>query len=150
MTGDPLTCHAGPVIDWSDIDAVVGQNWYRLDPDLQARVRRDCPPEDRAWADATLDGFGALVGDRIARAADTIDAHPPELVRYDRWANEVGEIAHHPAMLDAKAALWQAGYPSGFAAQADGAGPADAGRGARRRQLPAVPGRHRAWCAAWA
>ncbi|HET6665564.1 MAG TPA: acyl-CoA dehydrogenase family protein [Acidimicrobiales bacterium] len=110
------------MIDWSDIDSVVGQNWYRLDPDFQDRVRRDCPPDDRPWADATLDGFGGLVGDRIARAADTIDAHPPELVRYDRWANEVGEIHHHPAMLDAKRALWQAGYPSGFAAQAEARG----------------------------
>jgi acyl-CoA dehydrogenase len=107
------------VIDWSDIDAVVGQNWYRLDPDFQDRVRRDCPSDDVAWAEATLDGFGGLVGDRIARAAETIDAHPPQLVRYDRWANDVGEIVHHPAMLDAKRALWQAGYPSGFAAQAD-------------------------------
>lgn len=106
------------MIDWSDIDSVVGQNWYRLDPDLQARVRRDAPAEDRKWAETTLDGFGALVGGPIARAADIIDAHPPELVRYDRWANEVGEIAHHPAMLDAKRALWEAGYPSGFAAQA--------------------------------
>jgi acyl-CoA dehydrogenase len=105
------------VIDWADIDSVVGQNWFELDPDLQARVRRDCPADDLDWAVGTLDGFGALVGGRIARAADTIDAHPPELVRYDRWANEVGEVAHHPAMLDAKAALWQAGYPSGFAAQ---------------------------------
>ena len=97
------------MIDWSDIDSVVGQNWYELDPDLQARVRRDCPPEDLAWADATLDGFGALVGGRIARNADMIDAHPPELVRYDRWANEVDEIVHHPATLDSKRALWEAG-----------------------------------------
>lgn len=106
------------MIDWSEIDAVVGRNWYRLDPDLQARVRRDCPPEDLAWADATLDDFGALVGGPIARAADVIDAHPPELVRYDRWAGEVDELVHHPAMHEAKAALWQAGYPSGFAPQA--------------------------------
>ena len=62
--------------------------------------------------------FGDLVGGTIARAADIVDAHPPELVRYDRWANEVNELAHHPAMLEAKAALWEAGYPSGFAAQA--------------------------------
>jgi acyl-CoA dehydrogenase len=122
VTAASPTCHAGRVIDWSDIHAVVGQNWYRLDPDFQDRVRRDCPPDDLAWAEATLDGFGGLVGDRIARAADTIDAHPPELVRYDRWANKVGEIAHHPAMLDAKRALWQAGYPSGFAAQAEARG----------------------------
>jgi acyl-CoA dehydrogenase len=106
------------VIDWSDIDAVVGQNWYRLDPDLQARVRRDAPPEDVEWSERTLDGFGALVGGTIARAADIVDAHPPELVRYDRWANEVNELAHHPAMLEAKAALWRAGYPSGFTPQA--------------------------------
>jgi alkylation response protein AidB-like acyl-CoA dehydrogenase len=106
------------VIDWSEIDAVVGENWYRLDPDLAARVRRDCPPEDLAYWEAVLDDFGALVGGPIARAADTIDAHPPELVRYDRWANEVNALAHHPATLDAKAALWAAGYPSGFEAQA--------------------------------
>jgi acyl-CoA dehydrogenase len=106
------------VIAWSDIDAVVGQNWYRLDPDLQARVRRDCPADDLDWSVETLDGFGAMVGGTVARAADVIDTHPPELIRYDRWANEVNEIAHHPAMLDAKAALWQAGYPSGFARQA--------------------------------
>jgi alkylation response protein AidB-like acyl-CoA dehydrogenase len=110
------------VIDWTDIDEVVGQNWYRLDPDLADRVRRDAPAEDRDWSEATLDGFGALVGDRIARAADTIDAHPPELARYDRWANEVGHVAHHPATLDAKAALWEAGYPSGFAAEAKARG----------------------------
>jgi acyl-CoA dehydrogenase len=106
------------VIDWTDIDAVVGRNWYRLDPDLQARVRRDCPPEDLDWATGTLDRFGALIGDRVARAADTIDTHPPELVRYDRWATEVNSLVHHPAMLDAKAALWEAGYPSGFEAAA--------------------------------
>ena len=29
-----------------------------------------------------------------------------------------GVVAPHPAMLEAKAALWRAGYPSGFAAQA--------------------------------
>ncbi|HET8618556.1 MAG TPA: acyl-CoA dehydrogenase family protein [Acidimicrobiales bacterium] len=106
------------MIDWTDIDAVVGRNWYRLDPDLQDRVRRDCPPGDLDWSVGTLDRFGGLVGDRIARAADTIDAHPPELVRYDRWATEVNELVHHPAMLDAKAALWEAGYPSGFEAAA--------------------------------
>ncbi|HEX6423912.1 MAG TPA: acyl-CoA dehydrogenase family protein [Acidimicrobiales bacterium] len=106
------------MIDWSEIDLVVGQNWYRLDPDLQARVRRDSPTEDRAWSEATLDAFGALVGGTIAPAADVIDAHPPDLVRYDRWGGEVNELAHHPAMVEAKAALWRAGYPSGFAAQA--------------------------------
>lgn len=103
------------MIDYAAIDSVVGENWYDLDPDLQARVRRDAPAEDVEWADSTLRGFGELVGARIARNADVIDANPPRLERYDRWANEVGEIVHHPATLDSKQALWEAGYVSGFA-----------------------------------
>ena len=104
------------MIDYASMDAAVGQNWYDVDPDLQAVVQRDCPPEDVAWADSTLRDFGALVGGRVARNADIIDASPPELVRFDRWANEVNEIVHHPATLDSKAAMWEAGYVSGFAA----------------------------------
>ena len=104
------------MIDYAALDSAVGQNWYRLDPDLQARVRADCPAEDLAWADDTLDRFGALVGGRIARNADIIDANPPELARWDRWANEVNEVVHHPATLDSKTALWESGYVSGFGA----------------------------------
>src|SRR5206468_12693001 len=106
----------------------VGQNWYELDPDLQDRVRTDAPPEDFEWADAKLREFGALVGGRIARNADVIDANPPRLERYDRWANEIGEVVHHPATLDSKRALWEAGYVSGFAAN----------EAARGRPTPAV------------
>jgi acyl-CoA dehydrogenase len=105
------------VIDYAALDSAVGQNWYDLDPALQARVRRDSPPDDRAWAEDTLRQFGELIGGRVARNAETIDANPPELVRYDRWANEVNEVVHHPATLDSKRALWEAGYVSGFAAQ---------------------------------
>jgi len=103
------------MIDWASYDRAIGLNWYAIDPDLQARVQRDCDPEDRPWADELLSGFGALVGQRVAPNSEIVDAHPPELVRYDRWATEVGEVAHHPANLDSKQALWDAGYPSGFA-----------------------------------
>ncbi|MBA3302942.1 MAG: acyl-CoA dehydrogenase family protein, partial [Acidimicrobiia bacterium] len=116
------------MIDYEALDSAVGQNWYELDPELRARVRRDCPAEDLGWAEATLGRFGALVGGDIARNADIIDAHPPELVRHDRWANEVNEVAHHPAALDSKRALWQAGYVSGFAAD----------EAARQRPTPGV------------
>src|SRR3954463_9372723 len=105
----------GGMIDYAAIDAAVGQNWYDLDPDLQAVVRRDCPPEDLAWADSTLRGFGGLVGGRVARNADIIDASPPQLVRWDRWANEIGETAPHRAPLHPKAPVGNAGYVSGFA-----------------------------------
>lgn len=116
------------MIDYGALDSAVGENWYDLDPDLQARVHSDCPAEDLSWADGTLHRFGALVGGRIAANADTIDAHPPELVRWDRWANEVNEVTHHPATLDSKAALWESGYVSGFAAD----------ERARGRPTPAV------------
>jgi alkylation response protein AidB-like acyl-CoA dehydrogenase len=104
------------VIDYSTVDSTVGQNWYELDPDLQTRVEADCPPDDLDWARTKLHDFGALVGGRVARNADIIDVNPPALARYDRWANEVNEVVHHPAAIDSKRALWEAGFVSGFAA----------------------------------
>jgi acyl-CoA dehydrogenase len=103
------------MIDYTTVDAAIGHNWYDLDPDLQARVRRDCPPEDYEWADAKLREFGGLVGERVAPNSEIVDAHPPELRRYDQWADEVNEIVHHPAGLESKRALWASGYVGGFA-----------------------------------
>jgi acyl-CoA dehydrogenase len=102
------------MIDYATLDSAIGQNWYDLDPDLQARVRRDCPPEDLEWADAKLREFGGLVGERVAPNSEVVDAHPPELSRYDRWAEEVNEIVHHPAGLESKRTLWASGYVGGF------------------------------------
>jgi acyl-CoA dehydrogenase len=116
------------MIDYAALDAAIGQNWYELDPELQRRVQADAPAEDQSWADDTLRRFGALVGGRLAGNADIVDRSPPELVRWDRWANEVDEVLHHPAALDSKAALWRTGYVSGFAADA----------AARGRSTPAV------------
>ncbi|GIU85477.1 MAG: DNA alkylation response protein [Acidimicrobiales bacterium] len=104
------------MIDYAAIDSVIGENWYLLDPDLQARVRRDAPAEDLEWAERKLTEFGELVGGPIARNSETVDANPPRLVKYDRWANDVDEIAHHPAALETKRLLWEVGYVSGFAA----------------------------------
>ena len=103
------------MIDYSTLDSAIGHNWYDLDPDLQARVRRDCPPEDFEWADAKLREFGGLVGERVAPNSEVVDAHPPELRRYDQWAEEVNEIVHHPAAVDSKRALWASGYVGGLA-----------------------------------
>ena len=104
------------MIDYSTFDGAVGHNWYDLDPELRRLVHDGCPPEDREWAEAKLAALGALVGVRIARNADIVDANPPQLVRYDRWANEVDTVEHHPAMIDSKRAMWECGYVSGFAA----------------------------------
>jgi len=103
------------MIDYASLDAAIGQDLYGLDPDLQRAVRRDCPPQDLDWADAKLHEFGRMIGEVVAPNAEIIDRNPPRLVRYDRWANEVNEIEHHPAALASKRALWRAGYTSGFA-----------------------------------
>jgi len=103
------------VIEYDSVDSVVGANWYDLDPALQQRVAADAPPEDLDWAVDKLREFGGLCGGPIAHNADIIDRHPPRLVRYDRWADEVDEIEHHPATLDSKRKLWQTGYVSLFA-----------------------------------
>ena len=102
------------MIDYASLESAVGEDLYELDPDLQAHVRRDCAPEDFEWADRKLHEFGRLVGEVIAPNAEIIDRNPPRLVRYDRWANEVNVIEHHPAALESKRALWRAGYVSGF------------------------------------
>src|SRR2546423_9539584 len=91
------------MIDYSTLDSAIRHNWYDLDPDLQARVRRDCPPEDFEWADAKLREFGGLVGERVAPNSEVVDAHPPELRRYDPSADEGNEILHHTAAAAPKA-----------------------------------------------
>lgn len=103
------------MIEYASLDAVVGQDLYALDPDLQAIVARECAPEDAGWADRALHDFGRLIGEVVAPNAEIIDRNPPRLVRYDRWANEINLIEHHPAALESKRALWGAGYVSGFA-----------------------------------
>ncbi|MGI8793299.1 MAG: acyl-CoA dehydrogenase family protein [Acidimicrobiales bacterium] len=104
------------MIDYASIDSAIGQNWYSLDPDLQRRVKADAPEEDLAWAEAKLSEFGSVVGGRIARNADTIDANPPRLEAFDKWGQPVDQVVHHPATHDTKAALWELGYVSGFTA----------------------------------
>jgi alkylation response protein AidB-like acyl-CoA dehydrogenase len=104
------------MLDYASIDSSLGQDFYGLDPDLQAIVRRECAADDLPWADEKLHEFGTLIGEVVAPNAEVIDRNPPRLVRWDRWANEVGEVEHHPAALESKRALWKAGYVSGFTA----------------------------------
>ena len=66
------------VIDYAALDSAVGQNWYDLDPDLQAAGPARLPARGpRRGPTARCTRFGALVGGRVARNADIIDANPP-------------------------------------------------------------------------
>ena len=103
------------MIDYGALESSIGQDWYALDPALQSRVREGCGEEDLPWSEEKLHRLGALVGGTVARNSEISDANPPRLVRYDRWANEVNEVVHHPATLESKRALWELGYVSGFA-----------------------------------
>ena len=76
------------MIDYAALESTIGQNWYELDPDLQARVRRDAPAEDFDWADKTLRDF--------LRANPPI-SHAP----YERWQ-------FTPAEADGIVARWRA------------------------------------------
>lgn len=122
------TTIGGEGIAYGEIDTAVGQNWYDLDPTLQAQVQADCPPMDLDWANDTLRSFGALVGNDIARNADLIDANSATLTRYGRWADELNEVQHPAATIDSKSKLWASGYVSGFAEQSE----------KRRRPTPGV------------
>ena len=114
-------------------------------PSCRPGSRRDCPAEDREWADAKLHELR-----RARRHAHRPQRRHhrrrtrPQLVRYDRWANEVDKVVHHPATLDSKRALWRvratcrASPPTKRARAARP--PASSCAGA---QLPALPGRHR-------
>ncbi|HMC42933.1 MAG TPA: acyl-CoA dehydrogenase family protein, partial [Acidimicrobiales bacterium] len=103
------------MIDYGALESSIGQDWYAIDPALQDRVRAGCGEEDLAWAEDKLHALGTLVGGQVARNAEISDANPPRLARFDRWANEVNEVVHHPATLESKRALWALGYVSGFA-----------------------------------
>ena len=102
------------MIDYAELESAVGEDFYGFDPDLQAVVQRECPPQDHEWTDRKLHEFGRLIGEVVAPNAEIIDRNPPRLVRYDRWAEEIDLIEHHPATLESKRALWRAGYVSGF------------------------------------
>jgi len=97
------------MIDYAAFERAIGLNWYEVDPNLRALMDRLLDPVDRDWVEETLRRAGALCGGPIGERAETIDKHPPQLERYDRWGEESGRVVHHPATLAAKRDLWECG-----------------------------------------
>lgn len=99
--------------DYAQYDQAIGQDWYRLDPNLRLLLDRHLPdPVDRAFAETHVARFGELVGKVIAPRAEQTDKHPPVLQRFDRWGAEVDQVVHHPTWLDSKADLVRNGFTS--------------------------------------
>ncbi len=97
------------MIDYEEFSSAVGLNWYEVDPNLQQTMRRMLAPQDLEWAEPELYRLGALIGGKVAASAEVIDKNPPRLVQYDRSGERIDQIVHHPATLEVKRALWEAG-----------------------------------------
>jgi len=97
--------------DYADYEGAIGLDWYAVDPNLSLICDRLLPDGgDRAFAEEQLGRFGKLVGSTIAARAEVTDKHPPVLERYDRWGRDEPRVVHHPAWLENKADLVQAGF----------------------------------------
>ena len=97
------------MIDYSRFDSAIGLNWYDADPNLQQILRRKLDPEDLQWCEHELHKIGALTGGPIAERAEISDRNPPQLVKFDKWGEEVNQIVHHPGALATKADAWTSG-----------------------------------------
>jgi len=73
-----------------------GQNFYTLDTNLQALLRRLAPDAADRWHSSLTD-FGAWVAREVDEAAEHTDRHaPPVLDNYTRDGQHVNRIRHNP------------------------------------------------------
>ncbi|MDA8345518.1 MAG: acyl-CoA dehydrogenase family protein [Thermaerobacter sp.] len=74
-----------------------GQNFFAIDPNLQAHLRRTLGDGDYARALPLLERMGALSGDAIDRQAEYTDrVARPVLETYDRQGNVVNHVRYNP------------------------------------------------------
>jgi alkylation response protein AidB-like acyl-CoA dehydrogenase len=101
-------------------------NFYLADPAFEARMRRQLG-RDYAWCEPHLVRMGALAGGPVDRLAFEADAHPPELVRFDREGRRIDDVRFHPSYE----AMRELAYGAGIVALAydDAARPAALGGG---------------------
>lgn len=86
-----------------------GQNFYDLDVNLQAVLRRRTPVDPARWG-GTLADFGAWVGSEVDAQAAYTDRHgKPALETYDRDGETVNRIVHNPAWEQTSAEAYRRG-----------------------------------------
>jgi alkylation response protein AidB-like acyl-CoA dehydrogenase len=86
-------------------------NFYLDDPGFPARMRR-LLAADHAWCEPHLVRMGELAGGPLDRLSAEANAHPPELVRYDRDGARIDEVRFHPSYLEMRALVYGSGIVS--------------------------------------
>ena len=99
----------GPPFEYADYEEGRNVNYWRLNPALQAEVRRVYPDEEFEWATERLDEFGEVVGHRIADNADVVDEHGPELRTYDKHGDLLNEVRYHPKQFENEELIYERG-----------------------------------------
>ncbi|MDE2119595.1 MAG: isovaleryl-CoA dehydrogenase [Betaproteobacteria bacterium] len=98
--------------DWSthDVDNVVSAAQARNLYDTDAALREAVLREGAAWADDTLHGIGAELGQsEQAERARLANAFAPELCAYDPQGRRVDQVRFHPAWHELMAGIWRRG-----------------------------------------
>jgi alkylation response protein AidB-like acyl-CoA dehydrogenase len=85
-----------------------GLNWYECDPALQRTLRFYMRENDYTWVQPYLSEWGALMGGLVNDAAAETDRNPPQLVKYDRWGNDVSEVVIPEISRQARQAIFGA------------------------------------------
>ena len=99
----------GPPFEYGEYEEGRNVNYWRLNPALQAAVRRVYPDEEFEWANERLEEFGGVVGHTIADNADLIDEHGPELRTYDKHGDLLNEVRYHPKQFENEELIYERG-----------------------------------------
>jgi acyl-CoA dehydrogenase len=89
------------------VENVFRHNLWLDDPALRKQVRQYAGRDLTQQEEAYLAEAGRVIGGPVARNADVIDKHGPELVKFDRMGQEINEVVHHPAGLESRRLLWR-------------------------------------------
>jgi hypothetical protein len=81
-------------IDYNEVDAAIGLDWWRADPNLQQLDERLAHDQDRPLADRHLANMGAVMRQRIARALSS-RARTRPASRSTTLGNETNDVVHH-------------------------------------------------------
>jgi hypothetical protein len=84
-----------------------GLNWYTSDPSLQRTLRFFSREPDFVWAQPHLERWGALIGGPVSERAERTDRNPPQLVKYDRWGNDISEVVMPESAIQTKRDILQ-------------------------------------------